>query len=1544
MLLLTGGMLWPAQAAQAQRRRPDAGMIPLVNADEELGNFLNKAKEFIEKQDYSQAIDILQALLGRSDQCFVPTDDPHRFVSLASRVVEVIGDMPPDGLALYRRLYDAQAAQLLKNAAVSMDLQALRELTGRYFYTSSGPAAMNLLAGVLFDRGQFAQAGRCWRELYDHGGEAYAAGGVLARVAVCFHFAGEDDQARKVLDLLTQKHSGEEAMLGGRRQNALEFAKAMLQEPAPHLGRPLGPPVGGWLSQAGSPDSAAVMTPCYPVLSARWTTPEEKPESNPNIKILAGRYEFFVNDRESGNRPVGPKFVIKEGQLTAVPPQGAQARMPNGQPISKPLTVPPMIHPLIVGGAVLYRGGEGIIAHDLLTGEKIWDTTNRFPLYRQDRMPPNPGYPYGGYQVLPDDEGLQTLTAGDGRVYGVGNFLPLASARYIMATGSGERTPAQTSVLAAFSLQRQGALDWSSNVGEDRPDIMKSGKFLCAPTFQAGRLYTLVEFSQSFYLLCLSAENGQLIWKSVVGQSPVLNSGYYGNMSPAMRGSPPAVGEGKVVVTTNAGIVAAFEAESGLACWAYQYDSGMARSGEYYQPAQLQPPNPVIIAGGRVIALPSDSPKLIALKLEGGQREWELPRDGQNYLSYIDEQRVLLSSPSLRVVNMAGNTVWSGTTNDLTGRPAVTLDSIMASGKGQLVVVSLRDNYALTTTGLGDSQSLLGNLVCYDGKLVSANAAGVSAYFTYEEARAQLSQRLGGLSGLAAANLLYQRGINALNARRAEEGLQDMLQARKLAQEGEDERLAARAAQALYRIYVSMADRAGDAPAALENYNKAMDCAYSDRSRGEMLVRLAKYYGKIDQPAKAAELAQKITVDCPKVELEDVEIGPSANPLVRGNEDTPLLSGYLLGHRLIAQLIQRHGQGCYGAFDAAAKAELDKALAAADPKAMIAVADTYRHSIHGPAALLRAGENYYKTALDQPKEKRLETFGQACQVLGRLQGDYSGNELIFSGKLGMAMIWKEVRPGLLDMQLRTLRQESPDLQVSFAGKGGKLGDLLREFDGSLAMAPTPTTLPALTQMPKEKIFESAKGELILRDQDGQPLLYDNCLFLLAGNVLTMLDASAGSFQDAVRWENTLPVDVRRLQRTNYTGWHTTLAAALSKEGAIVVASRAGFAAVSIKTGKLLWKKLPDEMLVSGYQSVTVANNLLIVTGNNNGGITALKLHTGETAFTYNPPRGQSGQNILLASDTVLVVNRPDNNGRDGYFAAFDLRTGKYLDSITVPLVPAQPGSGVASGGGPVLPGPISPMGMDGSSGATLTPSGLVGQEGLLAILTRNNLKLVDPMLSLKQDIWSVNLAPSPNPAQLLAAGQAMLLVQPNYAALKVEARNLADYGRVECVLEVPGFSGRTGYIAAADIIGDKVAIITSTQPNPSGVTYFNEPLRLMQPALHVFALKTGKLLWSADLSLPGSQPYSYVSHPVAGQKHLTVAVKDQSYNRPGQAFVFDLEGGKLAEKFPLAGEPNPVGNQLMHRNTMTGSPAIAGGRLVLETGKGVEVFGEKDKN
>lgn len=88
----------PARAVTSTSTGPKP--LPLIYIDDELGGYLRKARELIAKKEYAQAIEILVALLGRTDQPFVPTSDPRLFISLGSRTSDVIGQLPPDGLTL----------------------------------------------------------------------------------------------------------------------------------------------------------------------------------------------------------------------------------------------------------------------------------------------------------------------------------------------------------------------------------------------------------------------------------------------------------------------------------------------------------------------------------------------------------------------------------------------------------------------------------------------------------------------------------------------------------------------------------------------------------------------------------------------------------------------------------------------------------------------------------------------------------------------------------------------------------------------------------------------------------------------------------------------------------------------------------------------------------------------------------------------------------------------------------------------------------------------------------------------------------------------------------------------------------------------------------------------------------------------------------------------------------------------------------------------------------------------------------------------------
>jgi len=78
---------------------------------------------------------------------------------------------------------------------------------------------------------------------------------------------------------------------------------------------------------------------------------------------------------------------------------------------------------------------------------------------------------------------------------------------------------------------------------------------------------------------------------------------------------------------------------------------------------------------------------------------------------------------------------------EIVGRPAVGAKTVVASGNGKLFRLDLKD-LTVSTSDLISPDALLGNLVCTDGKLIAANAAGVCVYFSYELAYEQMSERL----------------------------------------------------------------------------------------------------------------------------------------------------------------------------------------------------------------------------------------------------------------------------------------------------------------------------------------------------------------------------------------------------------------------------------------------------------------------------------------------------------------------------------------------------------------------------------------------------------------------------------------------------------------------------------------------------------------------------------------------------------------------------------------------------------------------------------
>ena len=1489
--------------------------LPLIYIDDELGGYLRKARELIGKKEYAQAIEILVALLGRSDQPFVPTSDPRLYVSLGSRTSDVIGQLPPDGLKLYRRLFDPMAERLYRGAAKSMDTAALRKLIRQYRHTSHGEQALNLLGAIHFDRREFSQAANRWRDILRTGRDEKTDPAVLlAKIAIAHHYGGEARRAEAALAELAEKHPEAEAVLGGRKQNVLAFARRALESPPPRFAA-VAAAVAGWSCVQGSPDGIAVMKPCRPVLSQRWVSPDLPPGESPIVQRLLGLLSGGRGYPSSTARMAQVRHAgLQEGHLAIVTKSGSRVTR---------TILPAMIHPVVAGGMVLYRSDEHVVAHDLLTGREEWRSLS-FAMHEQPKVGTGVRYNYYGSSGMNiADDGRYTLCVGGGKVYAVGRFIP-PNLRYAY-TRTGQRLQiSDASQLAAFSLSGQLKLAWAVGKGQGGADILRACKFLGAPTYAAGRLYIVAGYLQAYYLICLDVEDGgRLIWSAMVGQQPIYDMRYGSRNLAIDRASPPAVADGRVFAVTNGGVMAAFEADTGRPIWAYQYaaTSSSGRypySGGYPRVSLSYPFNPIIVAKGRAVVLPADCEQMLVLRVETGQLERRVDRKSLRDLTAVNESSVMLSGEGLCLIDLASGKVrdFSGA-GKIVGRPAVTEDSVLASSRGELLRISLK-NYAVSRIDLVEPTGILGNLVSVDGKLMAANAAGVAAYFPYESFRAQLTARIAAAKPAEVPDLLYRRGMNAFNATRPSEGLGDLLKAHALASEGKLDDLLAKTAQALYRTYVSLGNRASTDEQMVSLFEKAAANAYSLRSRGEMMVRMIKYHSRAGQPVKAVELAHRLAEECDGTDLVDVDVGDAADPYVRDKPETPRLSGRKLAQSLIKRLIERHGQSCYAGFDAKASAALTTAMAAGDVDAMVGVAEVYPQSKWAPTALLRAAETHYKKALSASGIQQREALIQTGQCLGQISKDYPKSELLATARVGRALVYKKLGSNAVHWFLRDVRKLPPTTRVSFAGVTGTLAEFLKDFPGETPRCAARPLYTGRLRLPLAKLYDSATDACILRGLDGLAVRHAGGIFILRGNEVSLFVPSPKSFADGVKWTVSLPLRQDRVYAYS-GGMQYGPMAALSADGStlLVAVSRGGAAAVDLKTRKLLWQVPAADRRISRMYSMAFGDDRLAILGSI-GEVYVLDVLTGKELWRHSVPRQEMPWRLppQIAGGLLLTVH-----GRSEWKATvFDMSSKKSLGTVRLARSYSQ---------------------------ARLT------DDGLLVVNDGQSLKLIEPVLGIDRPLWSLGLNRSLQPA-IMATNDGNVLLSPNVNSGIVQVRSLVDFGRsVKSLLATTGPNGNpipgTPHAPCrAWVRGKHLYLVTGSAPTSyrytglSGVQTY-----VMAPMLQAFDLTTGERRWAKSVAPKLVRSYAYVMPPAVGQKHLAVLVKSQSYNRPSEIKILKKSTGKEVHKIEVApGKIVRVAGRArispQYRHMAVSGPVMCAGKLVVETPGRVEVHGSRD--
>jgi outer membrane protein assembly factor BamB len=660
--LVVGAGVFP-QSVQAQRRPADkAPTVVLVNADDEYASYLSEAVGFLEAGQHDEAIRILQELMRVPNGGFVATDSPGVYRGLRLRAADALTKLDAEGLKRYRMMFDTRARELY-NEALAGDVVKLRAVSQMYAQTTYGARAVERLGAVYFDRGQFAQAEGVWRPLLETNLEPADRAVLLARLAAAGHFGVTADRDAWLAEL-KDNHPDARGEMGGQMQNLVEFVESLRAiDPTTILVRSTREVFAqGWPGVGGVPSGTALMDDSQVLLEPRWAATGKGGDRIDPARLyenLLALKEVLSNPMFSAqgdsNARTSVRMELDRGHV--------QVRASvSSQPLA-PFILPPAVEPVIVGDQVIFRTSESVVAMDIVTGKPIWDTPG--PDMKMERpLPIQRNYPGG---VFYPDMGRYRITVGTNKIYVVSSFRPYVHPWVFQSLGANadRNQLADTSRLIAIQIDpanptsgdRQGKRVWRVGMGEGDDDLLRGGKFLSAPTYKDGRLYAVVEFVDAFHLACLDADKGTLVWRSMIAQVPAqMGYGPWGGMQTesTARAAPPAVADGRVYVATNGGVVAAVEADSGLPVWAFQYTQRPVMQRSQMQVMMVPTPalNPLIVAGGRVLALPADSSQLLCLSAETGQPLWPaVSRRELNELSYIDDGRVLLSGEGMLIVD-----------------------------------------------------------------------------------------------------------------------------------------------------------------------------------------------------------------------------------------------------------------------------------------------------------------------------------------------------------------------------------------------------------------------------------------------------------------------------------------------------------------------------------------------------------------------------------------------------------------------------------------------------------------------------------------------------------------------------------------------------------------------------------------------------------------------------------------------------------------------------------------------------------------------------
>jgi len=704
----------PGQDAAAD----DPGATVEMFENPNLDRYLRRAQSFLERSDYTAAIEVLQDVIeGRTIEVVAaepePGDDasgtdaggdtpkptPGRTASgeqqeqrgpnlteLTARnsvfshdgrlfrpvrrlCHELLSRMPAVGIEIYRTTYEFEAEQLFDEAVASGSLTGLENVANKYFVTLPAGRAMSLLADRLMHEGRYRGATQVLRDLLDiYPEENRRLLGIQDvwcrfKIALCLRLAGEGEAAAAAVQQLADSNPEESLRILGQLETIRDLPENKLfQRDVVAIDK-----------RRSRTDGITWLAPQTSELVPLWEFRFEDPE--PYKAPKANNSNRF--NRAVGNGPSAMPFADRYGPATWV-------RIADDD---------------VAGSSVpraLFLEHFRLRMADASSGLLMAST-------EASNIPPKAHEGHPRVRIAACDNALLRPVQDEQRRYVIIGYEGNSSSNTVLL---------KKSTLVAYGRDDWRTV-WTSEDWMEGDDGLRDVTFLAAPTVFGERLLLPSLRNGSYALECIERTTGRPLW-----HAPLHAGGSEFFKAP---GCPVLVQGGIAYVATNAGCLAAVDAFAGDLRWIRRYERDdplhgrrrkkVTRShnnnpfggyGVQFSQEALKSflPSDLILHDGKLIFAPVDGEMLLAIDAASGEPVWML--DGRTHYAPYGNLKLVIgnnddclfarSDSHVVCIELAGGLVrWSEPLPSFgdkhgRGRGAVVGDSVIVPGARELLV------------------------------------------------------------------------------------------------------------------------------------------------------------------------------------------------------------------------------------------------------------------------------------------------------------------------------------------------------------------------------------------------------------------------------------------------------------------------------------------------------------------------------------------------------------------------------------------------------------------------------------------------------------------------------------------------------------------------------------------------------------------------------------------------------------------------------------------------------------------------------------------